>query len=337
MEVRATSFQKEVLEKGRLKPLNLIHGEEEYLVKTVVEKLKEKFGSVRVLWGDEASPEDLLLEASEGSVFSASKEGVVVVFRFDELVKRVRRRKKSLEGLLSILRKIKNSYLFAVVPVKLSPEDMSKEPYKTFAEEGCVILADRIPQKRVRELVKRKFEREGGGIEEDALDLLLELCGTDLAVLKVESEKLLTYAGKERVTKETVLKVCVPWEGGSVFELMDAFFSKDAEGILKNLSFLERSGVPLLQVQALFASQLVKLFAVARSVERGGDAEKVFESIGIRHSFARSKMSGYLSKVSSKELRNLIERLYKLDRAEKVFFLPPEKAFREFLLSFALS
>ncbi|MDQ7082629.1 MAG: hypothetical protein Q9N34_06520 [Aquificota bacterium] len=68
-----------------------------------------------------------------------------------------------------------------------------------------------MPRKKILEIVRRKFQREGGGIEEDALELLVELCGGDLMVLRQEVEKILTYAGKEKITKEVVESVCSPW------------------------------------------------------------------------------------------------------------------------------
>jgi DNA polymerase-3 subunit delta len=334
MEFRVTVYQKEVLERGEVKNLNLVHGEEEYLIKTLLEKLRSRFGGIRVLWGDEISPEELLPSASEGDLFGTSGGRVVVVHRFDDLVKRVRRRKRTLESFVAGLRKLKEVKIFALVYGKLSPEELSREPYRTFASQGDVILADRIPRKKVLELVRRKFQREGGGIEEEALELLVDLCGGDLMVLRQEVEKILVYAGKERVGKETVEKVCAPWETGTVFDLLEALFSKDAEKALRVLKALERAGVPPLQVQALIVSQIIRLYTLARAKERGGDTEKVLDRLGVRHSFARAKIKSYLGRVNLRELRTTVEKLYRMDRLAKVSFTPPESLVREFVLQF---
>ncbi len=337
MDFRITAYQREVLEKGDVKTLNLVFGEEEYLIRTLVDKLREKFGNnLKVLWGDEISTEDLLVEASESSLFSPSTTRSVVIMHFDDLVRRSRRRKRALEELVSTLKRVRSTKIFAVVVGKLSQEDLSKEPYRTFAAQGDLIRADRLPQKKVREIVKRKLEREAGGIDEDALDLILEICGSDLTVLRQEVEKLIVFSEGGRVTRDMVSKVCAPWEGGTAFDLLDAVFSRDVERILKALRSLERSGIPGVQILAFITSQVLKIYTLALSVERGGDPDKVLNRIGVKHSFARAKMKSYLKTVSSRDLETFINRLYSIDRSVKVFFARPEGLIEDLLITFAL-
>ncbi|MDQ7038372.1 MAG: DNA polymerase III subunit delta [Aquificota bacterium] len=334
MEFKVTTYQKEVLGKGSVKTLNLVHGEEEYLVKTLVEKIRDTFGGVRVLWGDEIEPEEVFTSLTEGGLFSGSGGSVCVIFRFDDLVKRVRRRKKTLERFTSDIRKLETVRVFAIVSGKLPPEELSREPYRTFVSHGDIILADRVPRKKILEIVRRKFQREGGGIEEDALELLVDLCGGDLMVLRQEVEKILTYAGKEKITKEVVESVCSPWETGTVFDLIDAVLSRDPERALINLRALERAGIPPLQVQGAVVSYVIRLYTLAVARKRGGDPEKVLDSLGVRHSFARTKMKSYLERVSLQDLRTAVEHLYRNDRAGKVFYTSPEVTLREFILQF---
>ena len=334
MEFKATAYQKEILEKGKVKTLNLVHGEEEYLVKTLLERIKEAFGGVKVLWGDELEPEEVLTSLTEGGLFTRTGVKVGVILRFEDLVRRIRRRKRTLEKFVSDIRKLETVKLFAVVSGKLTQEELSKEPYKTFVSQGDIILAERVPRKKILEIVRRKFQREGGGIEEDALELLVDLCGGDLMVLKQEVEKILTYVGKGRVTREVVERVCFPWESGTVFDLIEAVFSKDTERAILTLKALERAGIPPLQVQGALVSQVLRLYTLAVATRRGGDIDKVLEGIGVRHSFAKTKMKSYLEKVTLQDLRSAVEYLYRNDRLNKVFYVSPEATLRDFILQF---
>jgi len=151
MSYKVIQYQKEVIEGGQIKPLNLVHGEEEFLVRTLVDRLRNKFAeNFTLVWGDEIELEDLYELFSEGSIFSATTDKAILIMKFDEFLKRLGRKKKSTETLTDLLKNLKSTKLFAVVGRKLTNQELSKEPYKTFSALGDLILADRLPGKSWR-------------------------------------------------------------------------------------------------------------------------------------------------------------------------------------------
>jgi len=329
-------YQKEILEKGKAKSVVLIHGEEEYLVKAFIDKLRSIYGqSFSLRWGDELEPEEIFSLVSEGSIFGGS-ENAVVVLDFEEFLKKVGRKKKSLEALINTLRKIRSSKLFLVVGRKLSSQELSKEPFKTIASIGDVVFADKLHPKRIAEIVKRKFEKEGGGIEEEAARLLIEMCGGDLMALKQESEKLITYANGEKVTAEDVKKVCVPSESYTPFDFIDYLFEGDLNKALRSLKDTFSKGVPPLQILGLLYNYAIKLYTAFELKRKGESIDKALEAVGVKHQFAKMKFKRYMEKIDEEKLRALIDRLYRLDLRVKTYFSDPQRELMSFVIGFTL-
>ncbi len=331
MDYKVIQYQREVLEKGAIKPLNLVHGDEEFLLRTLIEKLREKFGdNFTLAWGDETTLEDLYELSSEGSMFSAVTDKVVLLMHFDDFLKKLGRKKKSMESFLELLKSLKTTKLFAVVNRKLTSQELTREPFKTISVRGDVILADRLPPKRVKEIVRKKFEREAGGIEEPALELLVEMCQGNLMVLKHESEKLIAYSEGKKVTEEDVRKVCFPWESYNLFDFIDSFFEKDVERTLRVLRDAYVKGTPALQIIGMLSGYITKLYTVHELISEGERIDSALEKVGVKHQFAKVKFKKYLDSISKEKARELLELMYRLDYSVKVSFANPESTLVKF-------
>lgn len=330
-------YQKEVLEKGKAKPVTLIHGEEEYLVKAFIDKLRSAYGnSLSLRWGDELEPEEIFSLVSEGSIFGGS-ENVIVILNFEEFLRKIGRKKRSIEALLNTLKRIKSSRLFLVVSRKLSSQELSKEPFKTIASIGDLVLADRLHPKKITEIVRRKFEKEGGGIEEEALELLINMCGGNLMILKQESEKLITYADGKKVTPEDVRRVCVPSDSYTLFDFIDYLFQGDLDKTLRSLKDAFSKGVPPLQILGLLYNYAIKLYTAFELRRKGENLDAALEAVGVKHQFAKMKFKKYMEEMNEERIGVLIDRLYRLDIRVKTYFSDPQRELVDFVTEFTLS
>jgi len=334
MAYRVLQYQKEILEKGKSVPINVVHGEEEYLVRALLDRLRSLYGdNVTVVWGDEIEPEEIYTVLSESSLFSSSTEKAVVVLRAEELLKRLKSR-RALTSFTDTLGKLKSTRLYLVFGRKLTSQDLSREPLRSLSASGHLIVADRLSPAKVREIVRKKLEREAGGVEESALNLLVEMCGSNLMILRYEVEKLIAYAGGRKVTEEDVRKVSFPWESYTIFDFIDSFLSGDLEGALRALEDAYRKGVPALQIQSTLASYALKLHTLHRLLERGENVERALDSVGARHSFLRAKLRGYLDTCGRERAKELVESLHRLDLSQKLYFANPERSLRNFVAEF---
>ena len=187
-----------------VKPLEkrvfLIHGDEPYLIKNFLSKLKERYrGNYKVLWGDDITEEEFYSNISETGIFGNLKENVVVLYNFEDFLKRLGRNKKAKEFVIKTLKNIKSNYLFIVFDRKLQKQELSTEPYKSIRSFGLVVVAGRLSKEKIKQLVLKKFGEKGIKIEEKVIDYLLELTEYNLMELKLEVEKLIDYAFETKI------------------------------------------------------------------------------------------------------------------------------------------
>ncbi|MEJ5339318.1 MAG: DNA polymerase III subunit delta [Aquificaceae bacterium] len=316
------------LEKRQIKAVNLIHGEEEYVVKTFLDRLRELMPT-RILWGDELTPQDLVRAVSTSGMFTG--EEALFLYRAEELFKSI----KDYRTFISYLERVRGKKVFFYVGYKLTEKDLQKEPFLSLSKLGDVLYAGKLDRRRVRELVKNKLLREGIGIEEEALEYLLDATSYQLMTLKGETDKLILY-GKKHITLEDVKAIVLAdWEMG-IFDFVDAVFFKDYEKALNSLTSILRSGTHPLQILTLLVNYTIKLYTAKVLVEGGQDLEKALSEVDVRHRFQVMNFKKYIAENSSEELRSLLRRLYLLDMGIKVYYADPAQALREFVIEYIL-
>ncbi|MGC8852287.1 MAG: DNA polymerase III subunit delta [Hydrogenobacter sp.] len=312
------------LENREIKPINLVQVEDEYVLKTFIDKLSNLY-EVKILWGDELDRKSFFSAFSEGEMFT-KKRRVYIVKKAEELLKSA----KDTNYLISVAKRLKNVSIFLVVSEKLTKQQLEKEPIKTLLSVGEFLEAKVPNKKKIKELVKNRFEREGRKIDEQALDYLLEITSYNLMELRNEVDKLLLYK-EDRITIDDVKRVCVSNVEYTVFDFLDAFFNKDLERALLYLSSLLRAGIHPLQIQAVMISYAIKLFSLVSS---GEDKEKAFVELGLTNPYVKNSFKTYAEKFSLEELKQMILRLHQLDMIEKVYFADPEESLKRFVIEY---
>ncbi len=316
------------LGKGQIKAINLIHGEEEYVVKNFLDKLKEVM-PLKILWGDEVILEDFI--ALIGTTGMFAKEEAVFIYKAEEFLKGI----KTYKNFLEHLRKAKNKKIFFYVGYKLGDKDLQKDPFLSLSKLGDVIYAGKFDKRKLRDMVKNKLQKEGIGIEDSALEYLLEATSYQLMTLKAETDKILLY-GKRDITLEDI-KSMVPADPElSIFDLADGLFLKDYEKALSSLNSLLRSGVHPLQVFTFLTNYTLKLYTAKSLVQKGWDMEKALSEVDVKHKFQVLNFKRYLTTNSLEDLSLLLKRLYLLDIKIKVYYSEPAQALKEFVIEYML-
>ncbi|WP_029552315.1 DNA polymerase III subunit delta [Thermocrinis jamiesonii] len=310
----------------KMKPINLVQVEEEYIVSAFMDKLST-VAPVKVLWGNEINLQDFINALGESELFEKKRQKeFLFIKKGEQFIKKL----KDPKLIKSLANRIKTKAVFILLEGKLDKSSLQKEPFKTLLELGDFLEAKKLDRNKIRDLIRKKVEREGKKIDEQAIDYLLEITSYDLTFLRGEVEKLLLYADKQ-ITLEDVKKVCLAQTYGNVFDFIEAFFTKNLEKTLSLLSALYRMGVPALQIQWLLVSYTLKLFVLKKSNK---DPETLLQDLGVKHPFMIHNFKRYAKNFTEKELELLIKRLYWLDFAEKVAFVPPEKALRNMIVDY---
>jgi len=331
VELSIFQLQKELEKEGLKHDRLVLHGDEPYLIKNFLNKLSEKAGGLKVLWGDEIDEEELTTALSGGSLFSA-KPLPVVLKNPEPFFKRFVRKKKARESFLKRLSTFKTPLLI-VFDRKLTPQDLSSEPYKSLLSSFTLVSAPKLSKDKVKALVVKRLSREGVKLPPKLLNLLLERTGYDLTQLRQEIDKLVAYAREGgKLDEEALERLLFPvTEESSPFELADAFFTKDYAKTLRLYEELLRLGYHPLQLQKLLTSYLLRLLVLA---EEGPD--KAAE-LGVKNPFLKHKLLSYLKKLSKDELKLLLERFWRADLEQKLYLRPPEESLRELFQELLLS
>lgn len=321
-------YQKK-LSKETIKRVNLIFGEEEYLVKILIDRLKELY-PFKAIWGDEISMQEFERTLLSGGMFGGKE--ILFVYRSLELLKLV----KDIKRFSSFLDKVKDKYIFFYVEGKLTEKDLQKEPYTTISKLGDVVNASKLDKKRIRELVKNKLQKGGIIIEEDALEYLLSATSYQLMLLKGETDKILLY-GKPKISLEEIKRIVVAEEQMGIFDFLDGLFLKDYEKAMASLQSLLRVGTHPLQILALLVNYALKVYTAKTLIEEGKSLEEALNIVEVKYTFQRLSFKNYLSKNSKQDLYNLIKRLYLLDIAIKVYYADPSTSLRSFVIEYMLN
>ncbi len=326
--INIIEYQKNLSQKT-LKRVNLVFGEEEYLVKTLLDKLRNLY-PVSIIWGDEVSLQDFERTITTGGIFG--KEEILFVYKAMDLFEEI----KDYKRFSSFLSKVRDKFIFFYVETKLTDKDLQKEPFSTIAKLGDIISANKLDRRRIRELVKNKLQKEGISIEDSALDYLLEATSYQLMILKNETDKLVLY-GKPKLTLEDIKAVLVSDLEMSVFDFADGIFLKDYEKALDSLNAVLRSGMHPLQVLTLLTNYALKLYTAKNLIEEGKKPEEALSLVDVKHPFQVLNFKRYLEKNSKEELLSLLRRLYLLDISIKVYFSDPATSLRNFVVEYMLN
>jgi DNA polymerase-3 subunit delta len=328
-EIKASQLLKE-FNLSQLKPVLIIYGDE-YLTKAlVVEKFKSVL-PIKVYWGDELDYTSFRNHLFSKDLFSSSK--AIVVRDFEAFTDKLKK-----DELKQIVEDIKNIKLPDRLILVVNLEKL-EEPYKSLLklDNVDVVISKKLTFQGFLTSLKNKLTKEGKAISDENLKYLASLLNNDLTIAKNEVEKLLLYVGdKKEITKEDIDAVVTPVFEENVFNFLDKFFKKDISA-LKIFINLLNNGVHPFEIQSLILSQLEKALQTKILIEAGNSLEEALNKAGISHPLQKSNISNILKSLSKEEMVKLLNNLYNLEVAQKIYYQDINETSKEFILNFVRS
>ncbi len=319
MEVKLNDILKEIDEK-KLTGCLFVIGDEEYIGKVIGDRLKEKY-TVKILWGDETDLDTLLKNLTDTSIFSAEGKNAVILKRGEKFLKSLKKKEK--EKFISTLEKIKENLLVVFYETSQIKQDLSKEPLSSIVKKYKFLKAVKLPKARIREIIKKKFVKEGITVKDEDIELLIDMCNGDLSVLKQETDKLILYKERGNLSREELFKICIPTNEYSLFDLIDSMFTGDYQRLLAGIKNMKTSGIVPLQLLHAFSTTAIKILFVIKMTEEGTDIDSALSKVGVTHPFQKMKYKTYLKNLSSDQINKIISLLYEADRRIKVNYEDP--------------
>jgi len=158
-------------------------------------------------------------------------------------------------------------------------------------------------------------EREGR-ITEDAIKELAALIGNDLWVLHNEIDKLIAYAGDEKITKENVCLLVKGRFDDNIFAMVDALGQRNKKRALKLLSDQLAIGAHPMYLLTMLIRQYRILLSVKDMAQYGKNKKDISLFLGI-HPFVVTKSLQQGAGYSFEQLRKIYAELLKIDKQLK--------------------
>lgn len=192
--------------------------------------------------------------------------------------------------------------------------------WKACAKAGTVLSFD-VAKKQLHGWVAEQFRQLGVRAEPEAVSALILLAGDDLTALKVEVDKLATWAAGEPIGEREVAALVAPNADVPIYELTEAWSSREVGRALEiSESIFEHEPRPRRDVAPRLAgtlgSHVTRLRALQRLAAEGIRSKEAAERLKL-HPFRAQKLMAQAEGFSGEELDDAVVRLAQLDGALK--------------------
>jgi DNA polymerase-3 subunit delta len=308
------------IEGGRVQPLYLFVGEEQYLqvralrlLYATVDEALRVFNVSTFSIGSESGAGSkttaaMVIDAANQMPMMSARR-IVVVREFDKI------KEDEQELVLAYLKR--PAPTTTMVFQAVSP-DKRRRLTAALIKACAVVTFDLLDESRAKRWAEDQLKRRGCTIEPAALSLLIGLTGAGLTRLVNELEKLAAYADGGTITGTTVQELVPRAREHTSWELWDAINTRDRK---KALRLMERllDDTDALPILGSLASLYRRLLAGKQLLEGGASTQEVKNETG-QWSDA---FIGRLRRASRAEIVHGLRRIAEVDNAIKNSEGPP--------------
>jgi DNA polymerase-3 subunit delta len=174
----------------------------------------------------------------------------------------------------------------------------------------------RLDTRAARSEAERLATAAGAHLDAEALDLIVESLGADLARIAVEMEKLALYAGTRAVGVEDIAALVPDARASNIFALVNALGRRDRARSLEILDTLTREG-EYLPLALAFLSTQFRMALVAReaNLRSASQIQSHFQRLGVPMWGSRAEqVQQTVAKFSQPQLERAIKLTFEADR-----------------------
>ena len=329
------------IKKGEFAPLYLVHGTEKHLneqtkevfLSSILTSEEKEFNYAR--FDMETVSVDKALEEALSAPFFGDRK---LVFADNALFLTGEKPKTEVMHDLKWLEEYCESPSPETVLVIFAPYeklDQRKTVVKKLKKAAFILETSALNEQKTRLYLEERIKNQAYQIDHTALNLLLQLTGSNLTASLKELDKLMLFAlDKKVITADMVQELTVKGLEENVFELMDKILQKDAAGSLYLFqSLLDQKEEPI-KIIALLLSQFRLLLQVKILRSKGyqqGDISKFLKLHPYRVKLASRQEKKFALEDLSQAFNGLIETDYHL----KTGHGHPITQFEVFILSFS--
>ncbi len=304
-----------------LKSLYLLYGEEQYLIDTVINKIKKKFGElllgINYILLDETNVENII---SDIEIPAFGYEKKLIIVKNSGLFKKDGRKKSASPIQEKIAGYIKNNMEIikeSVILVFMENEVDKNIVFEVIDKNGILCNIEELKPIQLVKKLKQICALYKVNCDEVTLNYLVEMSGTNLQNLINEIRKLIEYAGENgTITIEDVNILAVKQIESVIFELTDNLAVRKIDKALEVLDNLIYQKEPLQKILITLYNHFKKIYLCSIAVSLNKD---IVNSLSLRpnQTFLITKYKKQASHFKQEELKQILKAFIDLDYNSK--------------------
>jgi DNA polymerase-3 subunit delta len=204
-------------------------------------------------------------------------------------------------------------YSIIVLSAPYEKLDDRKKITKELKRKAVTLEAKKLYEQDLKKWIRDRAAMASVRIEEPAIDLLLELAGTNLMMLMNEMDKMSLYVKeKQLIDVETVERLVAKSLEQNIFTLVDDVLQRRMERALSIYHELLRQNEEPIKILSVMASQVRLMYQVKELGRQGYSQQKMASALKI-HPY-RVKLA--MEKSGKFQERELLSIIYQLSEAD---------------------
>ncbi len=307
-----------------MKNLEVIYGENTYLIEKEVKNIKKNFGEIiqgiNYVAIEQNSLENIIQEL-QTPAFGYPKK-LIVVKNCDLLKKELKTKKtKNMEVAQKIAEYIEENYQelqeTTILLIIEESVDKTNSLYKMIEKYGETKEFKELNIVELSQTLKSICSAYKVNIDNETIKYLIETSGTSMQELINEIRKLIEYVGTNgTIDKKAVDLLAIPKIEAVIFDLTDSLGSKQIGKALETLRNLIYNKEPIQKILITLYNHFKKLYLVKLAQKENTNITEVL-NLKPNQTFLTTKYKKQSGYFEEKQLREILEELINLDIQSK--------------------
>lgn len=325
------------IEKSQFAAIYLVYGNESFIINETKQRIVSRAISEEEMdfnfssYDLEETPIEVAIEDAETFPFMGERRVVVLqnpVFLTAEKTKeKVEHNIKRFEQYIQS----PAPYTILVITANYEKLDERKKITKSLKKSAEVVEAKKLNEQELKSWVRERAAGNSVQIDEDAVELLLTLAGTNLMMLTQELDKLSLYASDtNRIDVEVVERLTARSLEQNIFTLVDKVVHRKIDEALRIYYDLLKQNEEPLKILAILAGQFRLIYGTKELSRRGYGQQKIATTLKV-HPFRVKLAAGQAKHFNDKQLAHIIDMLSQGDYEIKTGKIKKELMIEMFL------
>lgn len=204
-------------------------------------------------------------------------------------------------------------YSIVVLTAPYEKLDERKKITKELKRKAVTVEAKKLSDNELKIWIRERAAASEVQIDENAIDLLLDLAGTNLMILTNEIDKMALYVDEEkRIDAATVEKLVAKSLEQNVFTLVDKVLQKNVEEAVSIFHELLRQNEEPIKILGVMASQVRLMYQVKEMAKQGYSQQKIAGALRI-HPYRVKLAHEKTGRFNERELLSLMNGMAEAD------------------------